>query len=79
MFKIINFRVLSEICDIDYFKLRNNIVAGKYNSMTKQERTEVANGAFLAINKFFNRLGFTLKMERTKERVPEMDTQDNGL
>jgi len=67
MFKIINLRLLSEICGMDYYKLTNNL-SGRYNSMDNNDRTEVANSAFLEVNKFFNRLGFHLTMERLKDR-----------
>ena len=53
---------------MEYFKLRNNLITGNYNSMDKNDRTDVANAAFSDINKFFNRLGFNITMERLKEK-----------
>jgi len=71
MFPIINIAKLSKICNIEYFKIRNNF-AGKYNSLNNNERTEIANAAFLEVNKFFNRLGFHLTMKRLED-VEEKD------
>lgn len=63
MSDIIKIKKLSEVSKVDYFKIRNNIM-GKYNSMDLNEKTDVANVAFELCNKFFNKLGFRIKMER---------------
>ena len=63
MSDIIKIKKLSEVSGVDYFKIRNNVM-GKYRSMDLNEKTDVANVAFELCNKFFNKLGFRLKMER---------------
>lgn len=63
MSDIIKIKMLSEESGVDYFKIRNNMM-GKYRSMDMNERTDVANAAFRLCNKFFNKLGFRIKMER---------------
>ncbi len=62
-FKIINQKDLSREAKIDLFKLRNNI-NGLYESLTANEKTQLANALYIKVRKVFKFLGFDITMKR---------------
>lgn len=66
-FKIVSLKYWSEITSIGYFKLRDNFVTRKYNSLKANEKTQLANALFSEVKKIFSELGFEITIRKFKD------------
>ena len=62
-YKIISLRRLAAAANIDYMKLYFNL-AGRYDSLSIQEKTQLSNAAIDELVPFFETLGFDIKIKR---------------
>lgn len=58
-FKLINIFHLSKIAEVNYYKVRDSLASDKpkYNSLSDNEKTQLANTLFSGLKKVFSDLG----------------------
>lgn len=63
---VISIRALSDKANVPHMKVYNNMV-GTYNSLTLDEKTQLANTFFDESQPLLNKLGFYIEISRIKD------------
>lgn len=63
-FKTVNLKKLAEKAKIPYQKVYNNIILEKYDTLTINERTILANHLFEELTPLFQEFGFMVQLKR---------------
>lgn len=63
-FDIISMKRLSELAKVSYRRIYDVLVVNKYDSLTDNENTQIANALFGELKRVFKVLGFKITMER---------------
>jgi hypothetical protein len=65
-FKIVSLRILSRVTRIKYMDIYND-VTNRYNGLSDNEKTRVANALYEELHDVFEYFGFEMKLTRIKK------------